>query len=409
MNNKTFCILPWIHTHVNTEGDVFPCCISWDAGRKAQVGFLKDNTLEELFNSDFMKQLRLDMMSGKERPDVCTSCYDREAGGFKSARVGHNKEFEHLKNSVLNKTESDGFLEPKIISWDIRFSNLCNLKCRTCGPLYSTTWAQEVKKQGREINIKIQAVQDGAPDPLLNQYDHVERIYFAGGEPLIMPEHFRTLQELIDRNRAKDIRLVYNSNLTKLDYNNHNLLEYWRQFQHVVIGVSLDAIGNRAEYIRNGIPWKTIELNLKKLMDFKTKSSKFDFYYSPTVSLLNIHHLPDMHRYLWENKLMPHIGAISFNLLLYPLHYDCRVLSADIKNKIIEKITQHEIWLKNNNAMDHTIAEFANLKSYLEQPANGNELPNLFRKTQELDVLRDEDFYTTFPEYISLKGLSDGQ
>ena len=84
-NNKSFCILPWIHTHLNTEGDVFPCCVSWTPQRESRVGWLKDNSLEELFNNDFMKQLRLDMLAGKERPDVCSNCYDREDSGFQSA------------------------------------------------------------------------------------------------------------------------------------------------------------------------------------------------------------------------------------------------------------------------------------------------------------------------------------
>lgn len=395
-NNKTFCILPWVHTHLNTEGDVFPCCISWDTTRRARVGWLADNSLEELFNNDFMKTLRLDMLAGKERPDVCTHCYDRELGGFKSARQGYNENYQHKEiQDVINGTAEDGYVEPIIKSWDIRFSNLCNLKCRTCGPLFSTSWAQEQKEF--EV-IKIHAIKDDV-DPLAAQYDNVKQIYFAGGEPLIMPEHFRTLNELIDRGRASEIQIIYNSNMTKLNYNNHDLVGYWKNFRKVVIGLSIDAIGTRAEYIRNGIPWKTIENNIKKLKELKTQCSTFDFYFSPTISALNVHHICDMHQYLWNNGLLPYIGSITFNMLLHPVHYDCRVLPRKVKDEIINKITNHQTWLQSHRCPDSMISQYENLKSYLEQDLNESDLITFLKKTVMLDNVRSENFKETFPEY----------
>lgn len=398
MNKNTFCILPWVHTHLNTEGDVFPCCVSWDPDRTARVGWLKDNTLEELFNNDFMKQLRLDMLNGVERNDVCKNCISREIGGFVSARQGYNNDFKDQIEHVIKDTRSDGYVTPIIKSWDIRFSNLCNLKCRSCGPLFSTSWAHE---QGLE-QTKIFAINDDSIDPLESQYDNVEKIYFAGGEPLIMPEHFRTLNKLIDNGNAKNIQLVYNSNLTKLNYNHHNLLEYWSHFKKIVIGVSIDAIGSRAEYIRHGVAWKHIEDNLKTLITFKEQSQTFDFYFSPTVSILNVYHLCDMHRYLWENKLMPHIDAIMFNMLLAPDHYDCRILPDDIKKIIIEKITEHEKWLTDNRSTGDAITQFLNLKSYLSQEFSTSQLSTFFLKTNILDKTRNENFKETFPEYAKL-------
>ena len=83
-NNKSFCILPFIHTHLNTEGDVFPCCVGWTPDRKTRIGYIKDNSLEELFNTPVMKQLRLDMVDGKRRPDFCEPCYKFEDNGILS-------------------------------------------------------------------------------------------------------------------------------------------------------------------------------------------------------------------------------------------------------------------------------------------------------------------------------------
>lgn len=395
-DNKVFCILPWIHTHLNTEGDVFPCCVSWSPERKSRVGWLKDSSLEELFNNDFMKQLRLDMLAGKERPDVCSNCYDREKGGFQSARQGYN--LDHKKDlSVVETTREDGYVEPKIKSWDIRFSNLCNLKCRTCGPLFSTTWAQE---KTDEDYVKLNAIEDST-DPLENQYEHVEKLYFAGGEPLIMPEHYKTLNKLISNGRAKDIQIIYNSNLTKLDYNKNDLISLWKEFRNVVIGASIDAVGSRAEYIRNGISWAQIESNLKRLMVFKEECPTFDFYYSPTVGILNIDHISDMHKYLYENKLITNINAINFNLLLYPLHYDMRILPVNIKDKITEKISLHTDWLSSISAPQETIDKFLSLKSYLNQDMenSNNHLEEFKKVTNSLDLIRGENFNNALPEY----------
>ena len=399
MNKKTFCILPWVHTHLNTEGDVFPCCISWDTSRKARVGWIKDYTLEELFNNDFMKQLRLDMLNGVKREDVCSSCISREASGFSSPRQSYNNDFAHDVENVESITQPDGYVVPVIKSWDVRFSNQCNLKCRSCGTLFSSLWAQENKDNRNTIT----PVDFNVRDPLEHQYQNVEKIYFAGGEPLIMPEHFRTLQQLIDRGRADKIEIIYNSNMTVLNYNQHNLLDYWVKFKKITIGASIDAMGPRAEYIRHRIPWKNIEQNLRKLIEYTKEHNNIDFYYSPTVGILNIHHLCDMHQYLWNNNLMKYIDSILFNILLYPEHYNCRILPANIKDEISKKIDSHIDWLKANNASSNTIDQYTNLKVYLNEESDKADLLKVFySKTIALDEKRNENLEKTFPEYAEM-------
>ena len=268
-DKDSFCVYPWVHTHLNTEGDVYPCCVSWTPERQSRIGWLKKDSLEDLFNNDKMKQLRLDMMEGKKRPDICDNCYKREDAGFHSARQGANIDFKDELDTLIASTHEDGYVEPVIKSWDIRFSNLCNLKCRSCGPMFSNTWAQEEKKAGAQIDsILIHPIENDT-DPMENQYDNVEKIYFAGGEPLIMPEHYTVLRGLIDKGVAHKVHIIYNTNMTKLDYNNNDILELWKQFKKVVLGVSIDAVGPRAEYIRHGMKWKVIEDNLKKLKQNK--------------------------------------------------------------------------------------------------------------------------------------------
>ena len=117
--------------------------------------------------------------------------------------------------------------------------------------MFSTTWAEE---EGIE-NGKIYAIPEDVPDPMISQYDNVEKIYFAGGEPLIMPEHFQLLTKLIETGRSKNVTLIYNTNCTILDYKGNNLLDLWKNFKWVNIGASIDAMGTRIEYIRKGTRW----------------------------------------------------------------------------------------------------------------------------------------------------------
>ncbi len=393
---KTFCIYPWIHLHLNTQGDVFPCCVGWTPEGKTRLGYIKDSSLEDLFNSDYMKQLRLDMLSGTPRPDACASCYSRESAGFSSAREGANIDFAAQTNQLVAATNADGSVAPIIKSWDIRFSNLCNYKCRSCGSIFSTSWGEELKLP----ITKIHAIPENIPDPLMEQYQHVEKIYFAGGEPLIMPEHFDLLNKLIKMGVASKITLTYNSNVSIINYKGNDILALWSKFKFVTVGVSIDAVGDRAEYIRKGTRWETTERNLAKFVKFKEQSN-FDFFYSPTVSVFNAYHITDMHKYLIENNLASSNTLFLFNVLLHPHYYSCKILPSSIASEIVSKINTHLEWCNSNKVKSKVIDNFKNLCAYLTSE-HTEHIPEFSKITRELDIVRAENFNQIFPEY---KGL----
>lgn len=397
--SKTFCIYPWVHIHVNTDGGVYPCCVGWSPDRRTELGKVSESSLEDMFNGEYMRQLRLDMLEGNRRDDACTNCYAREDAGFTSARQGANKDFEQVIEVLKNSTASDGYVDPKIVSWDVRYSNLCNLKCRSCGSMFSTTWAEE---EGIE-NGKIYAIPEDVPDPMISQYDNVEKIYFAGGEPLIMPEHFQLLLKLIESGRSKNVTLIYNTNCTILDYKGHNLLDLWKNFKWVNIGASIDAIGPRIEYIRKGTRWSVIEKNLHKMFDYRNKQQNLGFYYSPTVSIFNVDHLPDMHRYLIDNGLADTQTLFLFNILLNPTYYSCKVLPNEYKTKTISKIQEHIEWCVANNVLSEVIDKYKSIQQYLSDNSEHLKDFNKFvQETNALDIKRKESFVDTFPEYTNL-------
>ena len=212
-DSKTFCIYPWIHLHAYPTGEAYPCCHA--EMKPGIVGNCKTNTLAEIWQDRPMQQLRADMLS--ETPHAaCTRCYEQEASGFFSGRKSANKHHGHH----VKKLDQNPF---EMTYWDIRFSNLCNLKCRSCGHIFSSQWYQDQAKLAggdwKEHNTVLNYAGRTETDmwtQLEPHLDYVEQIYFAGGEPLLMEEHYRILDELVRKKRF-DVRLIYNTNFTHTD------------------------------------------------------------------------------------------------------------------------------------------------------------------------------------------------
>ena len=218
--SKTFCIYPWIHIHAYPTGEVYPCCHA-EMGI-GQIGNCREQTLEEIWNNPKQRQLRLDMLS--ETPNTaCGRCYEQEKSGFFSGRQSANKHHGHHIREIYT-TDSTGANDVMVLTyWDIRFSNLCNLRCRSCGHIFSSQWYQDqVKLAGPEWgkNNKVLNYAGRTETDIWEQLephlDYVEQIYFAGGEPLLMEEHYNILEELLRRGRT-DVRLIYNTNFTHTD------------------------------------------------------------------------------------------------------------------------------------------------------------------------------------------------
>jgi hypothetical protein len=176
-----------------------------------------------------MKKLRQEMTSGIE-PSACRKCFDREKVTGESSRTYHIRDFPSVITKIPEITAEDGTCsEMKLKYWDFRFSNLCNFKCRSCGPRYSSSWVPDAKKLGiineQEKVWYIESVNQRANfDFLDEQVKYVEKIYFAGGEPLLMDEHWQILDMLIANNRF-DVTLNYNTNCSTLVHNKKNVID----------------------------------------------------------------------------------------------------------------------------------------------------------------------------------------
>jgi radical SAM protein with 4Fe4S-binding SPASM domain len=393
--SKTFCIYPWIHLHAYPSGKAYPCCHA-EMG-VGQVGDCHKNTLAEIWQDTPMQQLRKDMLNETQH-SACRRCYEQEANGFFSGRKSANKHHGHR----IKKLETTPF---EMTYWDIRFSNLCNLSCRSCGHVFSSSWYQDQTKLAGPEWAKTHKVLNYAGrtktdlvDQLLEHIDHVEQIYFAGGEPLMMEEHYLILDEL-ERHGRFDVRLIYNTNFTKTRLKTRSVFDYWRKFQSVAIGASLDDFGSRAEYIRKGTDWSEVEKNRREMMKI---CPNVDFYISPTLSILNAWNLPDFHRHMIEQGLIKS-QDLNVNILQDPPYYRIDIAPAEYKQRLATKYLDHINWLRDKDPLQRATVGFESAVKFMMATDNTHLIDTFWRKTHELDSIRKENILDVIPELAALK------
>ena len=400
--SKTFCMYPWIHLHAYPTGEAYPCCHA-EMG-VGQVGNCRNQPLEEIWNNTNQRQLRMDMLTETPNP-TCGRCYEQEKSGFFSGRQSANKHHGHHIARVHN-TEDNGQLDQfEMTYWDIRFSNLCNLKCRSCGHIFSSQWYQDQAKLAggdwKDKNTVLNYAGRTETDmweQLEPHLDYVEQIYFAGGEPLLMEEHYRILAELVKRKRF-DVRLIYNTNFTHTELKGQSVFEYWKQFDSVAVGASLDDSGLRGEYIRKGTDWAVVENNRREML---AVCPGVDFYISPTLSIMNAWHLPEFHRD-WVEKGLIRPQDLNVNILQDPVYYRIDIAPAEYKEELGTRYLNHIMWLRDQDPLSRATVGFESAIKFMMATDNTHLIDTFWRKTHELDSIRKENIMDVIPELAALK------
>ena len=403
--SKTFCMIPWVHLHAFPDGRVYPCCLSeyWHP-----IGDLRKNNMREVWNQDAYKQMRVNMLADKECKE-CTKCYEREDHGSFSMRNDANRTFGHHIGDV-EKTQQDGtYPEFKLRYWDIRFSNLCNFRCRTCGPIFSSSWYNDHVKLYNQIpdvlgrNMNRVEYAAGNEDAMLEQMkEHIpylEQVYFAGGEPLIMKEHYYLLEKLIEAGKT-NIRLIYNTNFSELRYKDKHVFDYWRHFKNVSVGASLDGMGPQAELIRKGADWHQTVENRERMI---AEVPHVDFYVSSTVSAMNVLHVLDFHKE-WTRLGLIKAKDWNINICQSPDWYRVDIFPTWFKEQIIyPRYEEHLAWLEPQDELKRATTGYQSLVSLMKHSDNTAQWSQFVEECSKLDGIRNEDFWTTFPEFLKLK------
>lgn len=365
------CLLPWIHIEARPSGDASPCCMYQET-----VGNFSNQSLDEIWNSQPMKDLRTEFLKGN-KPQGCANCWNTEASGNKSKRQVDNERFSHHRSKINEDIQPPVYL-------DLKLGTVCNIKCRTCSTQSSFKWASdEIKIYGKTFNKNLQSfwIDDQSPfwDDLEKIIPYVEYFDFTGGEPLLIKRHIDILERCVELGYAKNISIHYNTNGTILP--TERMFNVWKEFKWVEIMFSIDGTNERFDYIRHPAKWVEVEHNFNVV-----KSQEF-LYVSVchTVSVLNILYLTEFLKWFRTTGLSE--NQLYLNLLHSPDYYCIKNLSKDQKAEIIDKISSDE--------KCQQIIEFMNLE--------GVDLSKTFLEiTEKIDKIRNENFGSVFPELAKI-------
>lgn len=412
---KHFCVLPWVHFHAWPDSRVMPCCVADSTHPVSQVE--PGQSILDMMNSEDFQEIRK-LMLEDHRVEVCRRCYELEDMGVTTMRQSHNlRRGAEYADYISTVTESDGRLtEFKLKYMDIRFSNLCNMKCRSCGPGCSSLWAMEFRdKRGAETfeacfpdqDVLVDNNPDGAFMAELEPYlADVAEVYFAGGEIIITPEHYECLDYWIDNNLTEQVELNYTTNLSTLRYKKGvDLIEYWKQFPHIQVWGSLDAHGSLAECIRSGTVWSKIEENIREL---RHNVPHAQFQITPTISIWNIFGFGKFIDYMYEKELVDADTVPRFNFVTDPWYANISILPDHTREYLMEYYEVYKERYEGNPGIQQGFDLIINNLRAGEQNAGG--ILQFREFNDDLDRFRSETLTDVVPELADVyKWATDTQ
>jgi len=392
MSCSNFCILPFTHLSTRVDGNVAPCCRSMDT-----VGSIKENTISEIWNNDNMKRLRQQFMNN-ERPEGCWPCWQLEDQGSKSMRQSMNDTRKDMMPVAL--TQEMPFEIPVL---ELKLSNLCNFRCRTCKPDLSTTWMKDwekvkseyesvgmVCKTGRQENYD----NDKFLEDIVRLGPSLEVIEFAGGEPLMDPMHYKVLDAL--QPFASNIQVKYSTNLSRLTYGRYNALEAWTKFKGVDISLSIDGYPELNEYIRTEANTQQLKTNL---LDVKKElGDKFIGRAALCYSAWNVIGLPESYDYFTFDLGL----VVHGNIAWAPQFINPQVLPLELKKQVTQKYLDYankakEYKIKGNNR--RRIDRFINTNmNFLNAEDRSQDFEQFIRYSKKLDESRQTNIFEVIPE-----------
>ena len=318
---KHLCSIPWTGFSNEPDGRVQPCCL--------YKGFIKDggnplyiqtHSVEEIFHSEFMKELREQFRNG-EKPAGCAVCWTDEENKYDSKRI--------IYNNIHKTFDIDYKKEPtNITEFQLIINNSCNLKCRSCTPSHSSQWQQEIKmitgSTGYEMPYGQSANETGKLwTERFNWYKDLKRLEVVGGEPFYVKQWHTMIHELIDLKYSKNIDITMTTNCT-LFY--PELIEKMsKNFKSVSIGLSIDGIGSVYEYIRHPGKWSTTYANMKQYYSY---TDNINIQINITISWLNALEIPRLHKLIYDE--FPKF-KIWNNIVHSPTHLSIRTIPNNFK------------------------------------------------------------------------------
>ena len=379
---ETLCMAPWTHTYLSPQTERRMCCASREPAQSFEqyidtgtgTGIYAPTTLEQHWNSEHMKSVRVRMMKGETLPecDVCNS----KLLNTDVYRSYFNRLFGHKYETAMSNTQPDGTTTLKPVSWDYRFSNLCNFKCRTCGDMLSSSWEIEQRTNDMvnwadsknnwmrpEVRKEITAFQDTQIEAEFAQAvaEHrVEEVYWVGGEPLMYEQHWRYMKQIVDQGDGPRVYARYNTNLSRVMYRGinlyHDILAHIRDWQ---ICASLDGTGRTGEYIRTGLDYEQWRRNFEMGLDISTNRRQMRIDFTLTLpGLFEVDRIQQLAQEFDVDILAKVVFSFTPDIILSPL-----ALPRELLDKTVDRLTAN----LNNGALRDILLQLKNRSTFAEQ------------------------------------------
>ena len=397
--SKTYCPLPWQHLATHPHGGVTLCCISDHTGglnrarNKDNFLSLNDSSIEQHLNSDYYKEVRLQMLNN-EKPKACLRCYEEEEKGLKSKRNHETTVFpQNSADWARELTSEDGSIPMDLRFVELRLGNVCNVRCRTCNPASSSKWLEDYKdivQKADFINKGYLGLDypndfkwpedDSFYEDLYNSAPNLELLYINGGEPTLIKQHWTYLQKLVDSGRSKNIILWYNINMTNLP---EEAIPLWKEFKEARVCPSIDDLEHRNKFIRFPTEWSDVEKNLNTIMNVPELTVRI----TQTVSAYS---------YIYLDKFLDWAPVpVDMNFV-----YDPDYLSPGI----LPPVVRHEAHTKFRKTMGNRHELGTLLSMYNDDNWDEVKWEHFCRYNDELDKIRqhEEGWREVFPELVEI-------
>jgi len=413
-NSKTFCMHPFTGLATREDGAIQVCC------RSHPIGFIQKHTLEEIWNGSTMRRIRKQVTKG-QRPPECEPCFKLEDQGVESLRQRHIKgEIPeariNLYPNALEELGADYKMPFTFPTMELKLNNLCNLKCRMCHPMDSTSWNdwKEVEEfYTKEKNFMVKMIQDLKlmESPYLDKFTdnpkwwasfekllpYFKRVEFAGGEPLTDPTHYRILEML--QPYAKDIEIKYATNLTSLGKGKNTIFKFWPAFKSVAVNVSIDGLGDSYEYIRGNAKWDELISNIKEIQKIPNVSRIVG---AVAVQVSNIMILDKMIKYFLDD-----LGIVFYtNMVSYPNVLSTQVLPEHLKEQATVNLNFAKMYIEDYKLvkqhpmlLDLTLKQIDGIINYMWAEDQSSKWQDCIEFNRRLDASRNQSFFDANPEY----------
>jgi MoaA/NifB/PqqE/SkfB family radical SAM enzyme len=393
--NPTLCVLPWVSLEASPIGTVRPCCLADDeivddTGQKFK---LSTANFQDIQNSSHMRNLRAQFLAG-EKPQTCRKCWNEERAGRDSKRIHTLNRLKHMLPDQEWTTDAK-----PLMFLDLKLGNICNLKCRICGPWSSSQFATEelnsMPREEQKSSHAYQMLRAGAwprenaqfwsqIDTVLSDIRYIE---FTGGEPFMIAEHFDMLQGIVDRGIAHQVEIHYNTNGTQWPSRGPDI---WRHFKTVEIAFSIDDIGERFEYQRTNADWAVVLDTITSFQYLKDQMPNIQLQCCSTVNIFNV-------RYI--NELAHWIALQKFDFVYWNIMHDAWYFSiATLPDAAKSAITHH---LKSNAVPERYQTDINGVIDFMNGGASTDGFMTRM-KIADLDRKRNQDFAAICPEMAQL-------